>query len=74
MCVCTFFLCICLTCPEEAVTIPNLERSWPERQKGVAAERVSPYVCVCVGMGVCAHAGVCLGMRVCTKAISSSVS
>lgn len=32
-----------LSCPEEAVTIPNSERSWQLRQKGVAAD------CVCAG-------------------------
>lgn len=47
---CTFFLFIFLTCPEEAVTIPNPKRSWQERQKGVTADYVNPYVCMCVCM------------------------
>lgn len=72
---CTFFLFIFLTCPEEDVTIPNPKRSWQERQKGVAADYVNPYVCVCVCMprGVCAHARVCLCKHVCTRATSYSV-
>lgn len=66
---CTFFLFIFLTCPEEDVTIPNPKRSWQERQKGVAADYVNPYVCVCVFAcrGVCVHMHVCACVSMCAQ-------
>lgn len=65
---CTFSLFIFLTCPEEAETIPNPKRGWQERQKGVAADCVNPYVCMCVCMSRgCVWTRTCVPVYACVR-------